>query len=349
MMLLIFVFLLFQQVLGYSLNTQEEWKSLEQDQLDAFLVPFRESVLQQIAVGWNKTIKDSALLKVKMQKCSEEIKATVESCKTCAANTCQQQRQSVSHSPTFTDYLNVALNLANPVQYLKEPLNEIGDRFSDLIDLLGSGSDSFIDSMSALGNSAGGAFKDAFHGVEYGFNSIKDQLASLGNSVASGIKDAGNSIGDGLNNAGNAISHAGHSVIHSIGSIFGRKRAVVSPEIRACMIPCLVCNPLLMPDQRNMISAVCGADVVKFNDTVRANVKMIKGMFTAISDKVNPVITKIEFCPESQVGVTYTSIYVTANVKGRYLRYKSSVTYDMMNMGSSARNVATEFWKKWTE
>ncbi|XP_060557742.1 uncharacterized protein LOC132718132 isoform X2 [Ruditapes philippinarum] len=311
MMLLIFVFLLFQQVLGYSLNTQEEWKSLEQDQLDAFLVPFRESVLQQIAVGWNKTIKDSALLKVKMQKCSEEIKATVESCKTCAANTCQQQRQSVSHSPTFTDYLNVALNLANPVQYLKEPLNEIGDRFSDLIDLLGSGSDSFIDSMSALGNSAGGAFKDAFHGVEYGFNSIKDQLASLGNSVASGIKDAGNSIGDGLNNAGNAISHAGHSVIHSIG--------------------------------------ICGADVVKFNDTVRANVKMIKGMFTAISDKVNPVITKIEFCPESQVGVTYTSIYVTANVKGRYLRYKSSVTYDMMNMGSSARNVATEFWKKWTE
>ncbi|XP_053408604.1 uncharacterized protein LOC128559858 [Mercenaria mercenaria] len=278
MLALVVILCLFQQGFGSSIEVrQDELPGLEPDALDAFLVPFRESVLHRVAVGWNHTITDSAKLKVDMQKCSNQIKATVEHCKTCAANACQQQRQTVSHSPTFKDYLNLAVQLVNPVQYLKEPLNEIGDKFGDLIDLLGSRSDSFIDSMSALGKHVGGAFQDAFHGVESGFNAVKEQLASVGGTVIGGITDVGNTIGDKVSSAGHAIEHAGHSIIHSIGSIFGRKRETISPELRACMAPCPVCNPLLMPVQRNMISSVCGADVVKFNDTVRANVAMIKG------------------------------------------------------------------------
>lgn len=69
-----------------------------------------------------------------------------------------QVNQEVSHSPTFTDYMKLALTLVNPINYLKEPLNEVGSKLGDLVDLLGDGSDSFISSMASLGKSVGGAF-----------------------------------------------------------------------------------------------------------------------------------------------------------------------------------------------
>lgn len=67
-------------------------------------------------------------------------------------------RQAVAHSPTFTDYLKLAANLVNPYTYLKEPLNEVGSRLGDLVDILGSGSKSFIDSMAGLANTVGDGF-----------------------------------------------------------------------------------------------------------------------------------------------------------------------------------------------
>ena len=69
-------------------------------------------------------------------------------------------QQEVAHSPTFLDYLNfAALIIKNPYALLKVPLNEIGGKLGDLVDILGSSSKSFIDSMSDLANTVGGGFQ----------------------------------------------------------------------------------------------------------------------------------------------------------------------------------------------
>lgn len=41
------------------------------------------------------------------------------------------------------------------------------------------------------------------------------------------------------------------------------------------------------------VAAVCGADIVQFNDTVRSNVLRIKGIFAAVSSKDHPVIAEV--------------------------------------------------------
>ena len=64
----------------------------------------------------------------------------------------------MAHSPTFTDYLQFAASLVNPYTYLKEPLNEVGSRLGDLVDILGSGTKPFIDSMTGLANTVGDGF-----------------------------------------------------------------------------------------------------------------------------------------------------------------------------------------------
>ncbi|KAL4228747.1 hypothetical protein ACF0H5_011790 [Mactra antiquata] len=187
---------------------------LEPPALEAFLVPFRQAVLHRVAVAWNHTITDSAKLEADMQTCSNQIKSTVKQCKTCATNACTKTQHVVNSSPAFTDYLLLATQLLNPLEFLKGPLNEIGDKFGDIVDLLGSGGASFIDSMSSLGNDIGGAFT-------------------------------------------------------------------------------------------------------------------------------------IEIDPTSLSGVSYTKIYITGNIKGNYVRYQSKVIYDMMNLGSTANNIAEEFWNLW--
>ena len=39
--------------------------------------------------------------------------------------------------------------------------------------------------------------------------------------------------------------------------------------------------------------SVCGEDVVRFNDTVRDNVAMIKSIFVSVSDKGHPIVSKV--------------------------------------------------------
>ncbi|XP_052803121.1 uncharacterized protein LOC128233477 [Mya arenaria] len=324
-------------------------KSLDPPALEAFLVPFREVILQKVAVEWNHTITDSARLTVALNTCSDQLKTAVNSCKSCAENTCRTptEHQAIQQSATFKDYLNLAVQLVNPVNYLKGPLNEVGDKFGDLVDLLGTGSSSFIDSMVGLGNSAGEAFTSAFHGIEGAYNSVKDTLSSVVGTGIGGITDIGNTVGDGFSSAGNAIKDVGNTILHGIGSIFGRKRATVNPELLRCMQPCSVCQPLLLPTHDETVSSVCGAEVIKFNQTVRTNVRLIKSIFAAVSDKQHPVIADIKYDPSSAHGLTFTRIYVTANIGGQYFRYQSSVAYDMVNVGSTAAKVAVEFWQLW--
>ena len=38
---------------------------------------------------------------------------------------------------------------------------------------------------------------------------------------------------------------------------------------------------------------VCGEAVVRFNDTVRDNVAMIKSIFVSVSDKGHPIVSKV--------------------------------------------------------
>ena len=76
-------------------------------------------------------------------------------------------QQQVAHSPTFLDYLNLAgAIIKTPVALLKAPLNEIGDKIGDIVDLLGYfGSKSFINSMSDLANTVGGGFQVKCFGI----------------------------------------------------------------------------------------------------------------------------------------------------------------------------------------
>ena len=62
-----------------------------------------------------------------------------------------------------------------------------------------------------------------------------------------------------------------------------------------------------------------------------------------------PFYIQIEYDPASLQGTTYNRVFVTANVKGRYVRYQSSVAYNMMDVATSARNIAVELWRKWLQ
>lgn len=56
---------------------------------------------------------------------------------------------------------------------------------------------------------------------------------------------------------------------------------------------------------------------------------------------------QVEFDPSTLNGTSYSRVFVTANVKGHFVRYQSNVSYDMLEVVMSARNMAVELWKKW--
>ena len=41
-----------------------------------------------------------------------------------------------------------------------------------------------------------------------------------------------------------------------------------------------------------------------------------------------------------------TNVYVTVYLKGQYQRYKTQVPYAMMDLPTTARNMALEYWTK---
>ncbi|KAK3578345.1 hypothetical protein CHS0354_039052 [Potamilus streckersoni] len=196
---------------------------------------------------------------------------------------------------------------------------------------------------------------DAFSGLKDGLSLVGSALQSVGGtvldglgSVGSGIKDGLSQVGDGVKGAvstvTNALSSVGQSIGSALGHIFGRKREI-DAETRSCMEKCASCHPLLL-DNEHMLRSICGDQVVDLDRTVKTRAQQIGGIYNATIDATHPVVSKIEYDPASMNNMKFTTVFVTAYVKGSYVRYQSSVAYAMMDLPGTVRNMAMEYWNK---
>jgi hypothetical protein len=316
-------------------------QTLDSLTLQTFTQVFRKTLLDKVAVEWNVTVDMSNKLSADMHVCKGKVETQVNKCKSQAKNTC-------SANPSFADYLN----FVNPYTYLEGPLNDLASKFNDIKDLLGDQAGAFFNSINGLANSVSGGFSSAFTSVKNGINSLGNYFTGLGNTaidlgnqVGQGVGDLGNQIKDGLTDAGNALEHAGSSIGHAIGHVFGKRE--IDEQTRKCMARCDQCTALLLPTQSQMIGAVCGQDLINRNNTINSRAQKLKKIVDASTDRNHVIVTKVEFDPASMNGqMQIMTVYITANLNGHDTRYKTSIPYAMMNMPSTAQQMALEYWNK---
>ncbi|XP_053390087.1 uncharacterized protein LOC123543233 [Mercenaria mercenaria] len=323
-------------------------QTMDSFSLQTFMQLFRQTLLDKVALEMNATVDMSKQLKIKMDSCKPKIQTKTNECKSCAKSACQE-------SPSFTDYLN----LANPYTYLEGPLNDMAGKLGDAVDLLGDKAAGFVNSMKDLGSSTTGKVFDGFSSA---FNTLKDGLDKVGGSfvdagntvidtaglLGDGFTDLGNGLTDSIKDAGHAIEHVGSSIGHAIGGIFGKKREI-DAKARQCMEKCASCRPLLLPSQAEMITAVCGGDIVSMNTTITNRVKKIQAVYDSALDKAHPIIKKLQFDPSSMNSkMQLSNVHITVRLNGHDTSYKTVVPYSMMNMPETARNMAMEYWGKVT-
>jgi len=317
-------------------------QSLDPLTLQTFTSIFRKTLLDKVAIEWNATIDMSNKLASDMTVCKTKVQTQVDDCRAQTQTTCQSD-------PSFSDYLT----FVNPYTYLQGPLNDMASKFGDIKDLLGDQAAGFFNSINGLANSVSGSFSSAFSSVKTGINSLGSYFTGLGSSaidlgsqVGSGVGDLGSGIKDGLTDAGHALEHAGSSIGHAIGGVFG-KRDEIDTDTRKCMEKCNKCTPLLLPTQSQMIGAVCGQDIVNRNNTINSRAQMLKTIVDAATNRNKAVVTKVEFDPSSMNSqMQILNVYITALLNGRESRYKTTIPYSMMNMPSTAQQMALEYWGK---
>ncbi|XP_060602711.1 uncharacterized protein LOC132755809 [Ruditapes philippinarum] len=177
-----------------------------------------------------------------------------------------------------------------------------------------------------------------------GLDKVSGSLTDAGNAVidtagllGDGLTDLGHSLTDGLNNAGHEIEHIGSSIGHAIEGIFGKKREI-DAKTRHCMEKCASCRPLLLPTQAEVITAVCGADIVKMNTTMTSKVSKLQKVYDAALDKTHPIITKLQYDPTSMNSkMQLSNVHITVHLNGHDISYKTAVPYSMMNMPDTAK------------
>jgi len=292
---------------------------MDQVSLDSFTKMFRKTLLDKVAVEWNTTLTMTNTLKSKMSTCNTTINRQVESCKTCTQSTCQQ-------NPSFSDYLA----LANPYTYLEGPLNDLTSKFADVANLLGDEAGSFFSGIKDVAGSTANQFASSITDT---FNTALSGLSSLGGQLT----DAGKDIG-------NALEHAGSSIGHAIGSIFGKRE--LDPKVVECMQKCAPCKPLLLPKDQ-MVSQVCGAEIINMNNTITARVNKIKGIYDASLDTTHPILAKVEYdMTSANPQMQLTRVFLTVRLNGHEVRYQTSIPYAMMQIPQTAHDMALEYWNK---
>ncbi|KAL3836326.1 hypothetical protein ACJMK2_021760 [Sinanodonta woodiana] len=311
---------------------------------DMLVKLFRQVLLEKVAVEWNVTVEQSNVLKTKNTECNGKIDAKINACKSETQSTCGQ-------SPTFTDYLN----LINPYTYMKGPLDDIGHSIAGVGNLIADGGKQFVSSMNGLVSSTGKVFTDAFSGLKDGLNKLGGVFGSGGNTVLGGLGSVGSGIKDGLSTVGSgikdgfttvtdALGSVGQSIGSALGSLFRGKREITA-EARRCMERCASCQPLLL-EKEQMVRSICGDEAVELNKTVSKRVQQISAIYNATIDTVHPIVTKIEYDPASMSNMKFTTVFLTAYVKGSYVRYQSTASYAMMDIPGTVREVALEYWNK---
>ncbi|KAL4229224.1 hypothetical protein ACF0H5_012263 [Mactra antiquata] len=313
-------------------------QDLDPASIQTFMQLFRTALLDKVAIEMNNTVDMSKQLKTKIDVCKPKIQTMTDNCKACAKSRC-------GTTPTFLDYLS----LANPYTYLQGPLNDMAGKLTDVVDLLGDNASAFLNSMKDLGSSAVGTITDGFTSA---FNAMKDSVTALGNEVLNAgntVIDTAGLIGDGftdgINEVGHTIENVGSSIGHAIGGIFGKRE--LDAQTRQCMSKCDTCRPLLLPTKDEMITAVCGGEIVKMNNTMTAMISKIQNVYDSVVDKANPIVTRLQFDPASMNGkMQLTNVHITVRLNGAIISYKTAVPYSMMNMPQTARDMAMEFWGK---
>ncbi|KAK3578343.1 hypothetical protein CHS0354_039050 [Potamilus streckersoni] len=311
---------------------------------DTFVKLFRQVLLEKVAVEWNVTVEQSNVLKTKNTECNTKMDAKVNACKSEAQSTCGQ-------SPSFTDYLN----LINPYTYMKGPLDDIGNSIASVGNLVADGGKQFVSFMNGLVSSTGKVFTDAFSGLKDGLNKLGGVFGSTGNTVLGGLGSVGSSIKDGLSSVGSGIKDGfttvtdtlgsvGQTIGSALGSIFRGKREITA-EARRCMERCASCQPLLL-DKEQMVRSICGDEAVELNKTVSKRVHHISAIYNATIDALHPIVSKIEYDPTSMNNMKFTTVFLTAYVKGSNVRYQSSVAYAIMDLPGTVRDMALEYWNK---
>jgi len=299
---------------------------MDQPSLLSFTKMFRTTLLNKVAAEWNSTLKMTATLKTKMTACNTTINNQVASCKTCTQSTCQKD-------PSFSDYLA----LANPYTYLEGPLKDLSSKFGEVANLLGSEATTFFSGMKDM---AGSAVTSLSTSVTDTFNGALAGIKDLGSQIT----DIGGSVGNTLTDAGHSIENAGSSIGHAIGHLFGRRE--LDPEVVACMKKCDPCKPLLLPKDQ-MVTQVCGSDIVTMNGTINSRVTKIKGVYDTALDTAHPIIEKIEYdMTSANAQMQLTRVYLTVRLNGHVTRYQTGVPYAMMQLPQTAHAIALEYWNK---
>ena len=63
--------------------------------------------------------------------------------------------------------------------------------------------------------------------------------------------------------------------------------------------------------------------------------------------KIKTFYNQVEFDAASMnAQMQLTNVYVTVYLKGQYQRYKTAVPYAMMDLPTTAKNIALEYWAK---
>ncbi|KAL5016629.1 hypothetical protein ScPMuIL_006218 [Solemya velum] len=342
--------------------------------MTGYLKLFREALLNKIGTEFNDTIDGQTALQPQITTCNEQLNATIDRCKACVKATC-------GSSPSFEDYLQ----LANPYNYLKEPLDLVGNTLGDVFKTVGDGSMSFFNSLEGMaggvGNTIADGFKDTFNGLVSGLEGIGKKIAGFGSTIGSGVVGGANTVGDGftdgigqigsgltgvgsqigsgMENVGNQIKDGLGSAVNEIGSAIGgvfgkkRRRRAIDARTRECMQGCPDCQPLLLP-KNDMISSVCGPEILTKQSELKAKAEKAMGVYNDTIDTANPILAKIEYDPTSvkvdqstNYQVQFLKVYVTVMMNDKVKSYQSKFPYLMSDPTTTIANLAQEYWDTW--
>lgn len=146
---------------------------------------------------------------------------------------------------------------------------------------------------------------------------------------------------------GNMYAGMAHYFAESMnffGQIFGRRRNV-NPDTLKCMGKCDDCAPVLLATQEEVITAVCGEDIITMNKTVTEQRAKILRVYKLVHNTSRPIIVKIDYETNSKNGQNmYTDVYITAWVHDVLMRYKSTGPFSLWAIDGDANFVATEYW-----
>ncbi|XP_053409030.1 uncharacterized protein LOC128559922 [Mercenaria mercenaria] len=297
--------------------------SIPAESKKVFIKNFRTTLLEKVALEINNTVDASKKLKVEMDVCKPKIKSKVEECKQCAKIKC-------ASSPTFLDILNIA----NPYNYLKEPLDNIGSKAMVAVKLVEDQAGGFVNSMKNLADSVKlpPEFKFIYDQISAGLKKAIAELKTLGVDIGNFVIDTGSIIGDTFKDW--------------LGKR-RRKRETIDPKVRKCMEQCVSCSPLLKPTQSEIITAVCGPKIVKANETIQKMLTKIQGVYNHTLDEKNPIVDKLQLDPTAVSEFKYTNVHITVYLNGGKQSYKTTVLVPMLDMVvGPARGMAMEYWGK---